>query len=186
MGSPNDNDILVFTLSILVPLTGIFLFCGFLKFRYGWSDGFLNGAPVVPVVLATPGEVQVVQTEAEQVRKEAMRMQILETIFPAPCAENGNAKVYCYDVESKRYTPQPTSEDDTNSPSCCSICLEDFDATTSVIMTAGCSHSYHRPCILSWVRGHADCPNCRADIYDAAEFAEQEGQHYDSNNMSPA
>ena len=111
-------------------------------------------------------------------------MNILETIFPASSAENGNAKVFCYDVESKRYTPQPTKDDDDNRPSCCSICLEDFDST-SIIMTAGCSHSYHRPCILSWVKGHTDCPNCRADIYDAAEFAEQEeGQRQQEGNSS--
>lgn len=173
--SSNDNEILVFTLAVLVPLTAIFLFCGFLKFKYGWSDGFFNGAaPVVPVIPSTAG-VQVQESPAAIERKELMRMRILETMFPESSADNNHAKIFCYDVESKRYTPQPSSENDANRPSCCSICLEDFDAT-SVIMTAGCSHSYHRPCILSWVKGHTDCPNCRADIYDAAEFAEQEGQ----------
>jgi hypothetical protein len=38
------------------------------------------------------------------------------------------------------------------------------------IVTAACKHSYHSKCILDWVAKRDDCPNCRASMWNAAEF----------------
>ena len=43
--------------------------------------------------------------------------------------------------------------------------------STACIVTGGCQHSYHRHCILDWVKvDHNDCPNCRAKMWDPEEF----------------
>lgn len=40
--------------------------------------------------------------------------------------------------------------------------------TEACIVTGKCQHSYHRHCILDWVKvDHDDCPNCRATMWDA-------------------
>lgn len=41
---------------------------------------------------------------------------------------------------------------------------------SACIVTAACEHSYHSNCILDWVAKRDDCPNCRAGMWDAAEF----------------
>jgi hypothetical protein len=170
-----DNEILIVTLAMLLPLTALFLWCGYRNFKHGWSDSFFQQpqpsvAPVVPI--ATP------PSDKEAVIKREAHMNALEQIFPASSAANGNATVFCYDPESKRYTSagaaapgstKTTTVDQAAVALSCSICLDDFD-TSSIIMTAGCSHSYHRECILNWVGDHTDCPNCRAGIYDQEEL----------------
>jgi Ring finger domain len=51
-----------------------------------------------------------------------------------------------------------------------SISSFDID-NTACIVTGGCQHSYHRHCILDWVKvNHNDCPNCRAKMWDPEEF----------------
>ena len=43
--------------------------------------------------------------------------------------------------------------------------------TKACIVTGGCCHSYHRRCILDWVKvDHDDCPNCRAGVWDPIEY----------------
>lgn len=171
----SNNDAIGLILAVLVPLTVIFLFCGFLNFRYGWSEAF-SSAPVAPVVPMSDEETAAAQQLATEAAKEAAklkqeeRIQILARIFPEASADDSsNANVFAYDPESKRYTPQPDGAIENVTEPSCSICLEDYNSD-SVIMTAGCSHSYHRACILSWVEGHSDCPNCRGAIYDEDEF----------------
>ncbi len=47
----------------------------------------------------------------------------------------------------------------------CSICLEALFASNVTMNVPGCPHSYHRDCIIEWVRrGHISCPVCRGDI----------------------
>lgn len=167
----------VFTLSILLPLTTLFLWIGYLNFKHGWSDSFLqtfSGPAVVPTMGEEQNQAASDEEEASRLKQEEeQRMRALEKIFPA--SSPGLSKVFVYNSESKRYAPQEATttvaaaDGSTTIAPSCSICLEDFHEE-SVIMTAGCSHSYHRPCILSWVKQHTDCPNCRAGIYDQDEF----------------
>lgn len=42
----------------------------------------------------------------------------------------------------------------------CSICLDEFQPTDSVIHTA-CAHTFHTACLREW--REPSCPNCRAE-----------------------
>lgn len=48
----------------------------------------------------------------------------------------------------------------------CSICLEDFQFSSSnnVIKTTNCSHFFHENCLKRWLRIRATCPNCNINI----------------------
>ncbi|CAK4084975.1 unnamed protein product [Aphanomyces euteiches] len=55
----------------------------------------------------------------------------------------------------------PTVDED----ACCSICLEEYDASKDMIQ-AKCSHVFHEDCLIEWlkVKSSNKCPYCRADI----------------------
>jgi hypothetical protein len=45
----------------------------------------------------------------------------------------------------------------------CSICLEDFSKSLDCkLVWTKCSHLYHQPCILQWLRRKYNCPYCRS------------------------
>lgn len=45
---------------------------------------------------------------------------------------------------------------------CCLICLEEWKAGDFICQSAGCRHSFHQTCIISWLVNHrSDCPACR-------------------------
>ncbi|XP_030527613.1 E3 ubiquitin-protein ligase RING1-like isoform X2 [Rhodamnia argentea] len=46
----------------------------------------------------------------------------------------------------------------------CSVCLGEFEDGENLRLLPKCSHSFHAPCIDTWLRSHKNCPLCRAPI----------------------
>ena len=46
----------------------------------------------------------------------------------------------------------------------CSVCLSEFEEEESLRLLPKCSHAFHLPCIDTWLKSHANCPLCRANI----------------------
>lgn len=46
----------------------------------------------------------------------------------------------------------------------CSVCLSEFQEDESIRLLPKCSHAFHLPCIDTWLKSHANCPLCRANI----------------------
>ncbi|KAE8801272.1 hypothetical protein D1007_23169 [Hordeum vulgare] len=46
----------------------------------------------------------------------------------------------------------------------CPICMEELSGGGRVTGLAGCSHAFHRGCILEWFRTGPTCPSCRRDM----------------------
>ncbi|XP_049534131.1 uncharacterized protein LOC125950308 [Anopheles darlingi] len=42
----------------------------------------------------------------------------------------------------------------------CTICTHDIDATQR--MVALCGHTFHRCCVMVWMRTYGYCPDCRS------------------------
>ncbi|CAN1186698.1 RING-H2 finger protein ATL51 [Linum perenne] len=47
----------------------------------------------------------------------------------------------------------------------CSVCLSEFEEEDKVRLLPKCNHAFHVPCIDYWLKSHATCPLCRANIY---------------------
>jgi hypothetical protein len=45
----------------------------------------------------------------------------------------------------------------------CSVCLEDFDEGDHAVVLK-CAHRFHARCIVRWLTGHHECPNCRLSL----------------------
>ncbi len=45
----------------------------------------------------------------------------------------------------------------------CSICLENFNDTISIIKLE-CNHTYHKDCITAWLNNNETCPLCRQNV----------------------
>ncbi|KAL9344755.1 hypothetical protein Peur_062430 [Populus x canadensis] len=50
----------------------------------------------------------------------------------------------------------------------CSVCLGEFQENESLRRLPKCSHAFHLLCIDTWLKSHASCPLCRANIADPA------------------
>ncbi|CAI9786067.1 unnamed protein product [Fraxinus pennsylvanica] len=46
----------------------------------------------------------------------------------------------------------------------CSVCLSEFEENESLRLLPNCSHAFHLPCIDTWLKSHANCPLCRANV----------------------
>ncbi|KAI3920350.1 hypothetical protein MKX01_000689 [Papaver californicum] len=46
----------------------------------------------------------------------------------------------------------------------CSVCLSEFQEDESLRLLPKCSHAFHLSCIDAWLKSHANCPLCRANI----------------------
>ncbi|CAN0913421.1 RING-H2 finger protein ATL52 [Linum grandiflorum] len=46
----------------------------------------------------------------------------------------------------------------------CSVCLSEFEEEEKVRLLPKCRHAFHVPCIDAWLKSHATCPLCRANI----------------------
>ncbi|XP_052195043.1 RING-H2 finger protein ATL52-like [Diospyros lotus] len=53
----------------------------------------------------------------------------------------------------------------------CAVCLSEFQEDESLRLLPKCSHSFHIPCIDTWLRSHKNCPVCRAPIVSDANTA---------------
>lgn len=47
----------------------------------------------------------------------------------------------------------------------CAVCLLEFEENDYVRTLPTCSHAFHVDCIDMWLRSHANCPLCRAEIF---------------------
>ena len=43
----------------------------------------------------------------------------------------------------------------------CTICQEPLNKTKTECKELPCSHTFHRSCLVPWIRGHDTCPTCR-------------------------
>ncbi|CAL1356629.1 unnamed protein product [Linum trigynum] len=50
----------------------------------------------------------------------------------------------------------------------CSVCLSEFQEEEKLRLLPKCHHAFHVPCIDAWLKSHATCPLCRANIHAAA------------------
>ncbi|CAA2995163.1 RING-H2 finger ATL51-like [Olea europaea subsp. europaea] len=46
----------------------------------------------------------------------------------------------------------------------CSVCLSEFEENESLRLLPKCSHAFHLPCVDTWLKFHANCPLCRANV----------------------
>ncbi|EEF43329.1 ring finger protein, putative [Ricinus communis] len=52
----------------------------------------------------------------------------------------------------------------------CAVCLLEFEENDYVRTLPVCSHAFHVDCIDIWLRSHANCPLCRARIFQTSPF----------------
>ncbi|PRQ54647.1 putative transcription factor C2H2 family [Rosa chinensis] len=52
------------------------------------------------------------------------------------------------------------------SPSCCSICLADFEDKDVLRSVPNCGHFFHQLCVDKWLLLHPTCPVCRNSLVD--------------------
>ena len=55
------------------------------------------------------------------------------------------------------------TRDKTEADNTCSICLEDYD-TTSTLMTLPCMHTFHADCCKKWLQEKLSCPQCQKEV----------------------
>jgi len=80
------------------------------------------------------------------------------------------------------YHPLPDSDaaaaGEGSPPSCCVICIEEYERGERCFVMPGCAHMFHRQCMRKWLRqGNPTCPICRATLLlapAAAAAAEEE------------
>lgn len=46
----------------------------------------------------------------------------------------------------------------------CAVCINVVRDGEAVRRLPACAHTFHAPCIDGWLRAHATCPMCRADV----------------------
>ncbi|EAZ36591.1 hypothetical protein OsJ_20934 [Oryza sativa Japonica Group] len=55
----------------------------------------------------------------------------------------------------------------------CAVCLEELEAGDRCPRLPRCEHSFHAPCVDSWLRKSRWCPVCRADVVGRAPEGER-------------
>lgn len=56
----------------------------------------------------------------------------------------------------------------------CSVCLGEFKEEESLRLLPKCSHAFHLQCIDTWLKSHANCPLCRANIVAEQDVHDEE------------
>lgn len=50
----------------------------------------------------------------------------------------------------------------------CAVCIAAVKDGDTVRRLPACGHAFHAPCVDGWLRDHATCPMCRADVVKVA------------------
>ncbi|KAL6854427.1 hypothetical protein ACP4OV_019330 [Aristida adscensionis] len=51
----------------------------------------------------------------------------------------------------------------------CAVCINAVRDGETVRRLPACGHAFHAPCVDGWLRAHATCPMCRADVKVAGD-----------------
>lgn len=54
----------------------------------------------------------------------------------------------------------------------CTICLDGFEGDQRACAFPVCNHTFHRECLLPWLKRRPKCPNCRRHIFKDLEVWE--------------
>ncbi|CAN6373850.1 unnamed protein product [Urochloa humidicola] len=46
----------------------------------------------------------------------------------------------------------------------CAICVAPYESGEACTVLPGCTHTFHKPCVGSWLRKNNTCPLCRATV----------------------
>ena len=56
----------------------------------------------------------------------------------------------------------------------CSVCLTEMRPDDDSLMTLGCGHTFHSPCLEPWLLRQKSCPLCRCPTSDASSANDHE------------
>lgn len=54
-----------------------------------------------------------------------------------------------------------TQENEIEENTSCAVCL---DIDNKIMIKFACSHSYHKDCIVEWLKSNKTCPICREEM----------------------
>lgn len=55
----------------------------------------------------------------------------------------------------------------------CAVCTEEYEEGEP-LKRMPCGHEYHAECLLPWLRSHATCPECRAEVESCSTEYEED------------
>jgi hypothetical protein len=95
----------------------------------------------------------------------ARQLQIQLNYGNAHCAQENADERFARQLEGQLNggTVHRLQENADDNSITCTICLDDVGGSASALALP-CSHTYHRPCILSWIDTRRTCPLCMCDI----------------------
>ena len=111
-------------------------------------------------------------TERNASSKEELRIKVVDVLFPEERIDNSDMKL---NSEANSYRWSSEQQNKRSNTACC-ICLEKFGPGDLVVSAGNCSHTYHRDCVMTWVRINDDCPMCRKPMFDEEAFKAVEQQ----------
>jgi hypothetical protein len=83
---------------------------------------------------------------------------VLRIPEPARIRYQVNSEVVKYQVAG---SPAPPA-DGSSSENPCIVCLGDYEIGESMMILT-CEHTYHRDCIMPWLKTNGQCPICRSE-----------------------
>lgn len=87
-------------------------------------------------------------------------------LVPLPRSAKAAPDALVHQLPRMRFLPSifNDSEEEGTFPSCCSLCLEEFDTEKSITVCPCGPHVFHTECLDSWFQHARSCPLCRADV----------------------
>ncbi|KAJ7094576.1 hypothetical protein B0H15DRAFT_775680, partial [Mycena belliarum] len=77
-------------------------------------------------------------------------------------------------LETASYKDWANAESDQR----CPICLDDYQASDSVMKLGDCRHWLHKECLEQWLKGASTCPVCRKDVKGKARRVPHHHHHH--------